>query len=343
MKLITFAVPCYNSEEYLSRCVESLLRAGNDCEIILIDDGSTDNTGIIADRYERNYREIVKAVHKENGGHGSGVNAGLAVATGLYYKVVDSDDWLDERALQTLLDTIKRHIKEDNPPDLYLTDFVYEKINTGARYVRSFKHRFPKKEFFGWGEVKKFHTSSVLLMHSLVYRTDKLRQSGVVLPKHTFYVDNIFAYKPLPYMEKLCYLNIPLYRYYIGRSDQSVSAENITKRYLQQIRVTKELTDAYSYQAIKGFPKGLKRYLLHDLAVVMTLTVTFASAGKDNAKKRKADLKALWEYIKGRDAKLYRYLKYHTYTSIVNWLPFRLQGKATWLGYKFFRAKLKCS
>ena len=142
-------------------------------------------------------------------------------------------------------------------------------------------------------------------------------------------------------MEKLSYINIPLYRYCIGRNDQSVSAENITKRYLQQIRVMKELIEAYSYDEISLFPKGLRRYMLHDFAVVMTLT--FTSAGKDDVKRRKTELKALWEYIKGRDKKLYNYLKYHTYTSIVNWLPFKMQGKATWLGYKFFRKKLKCS
>lgn len=265
MKLITFAVPCYNSEEYLSRCVESLLPAGKDCEIILIDDGSADNTGIIADRYARNYPDIVRTVHKENGGHGSGVNMGMAMASGLYYKVVDSDDWLDGKALKTLLDTIKRHIREGRLPDLYITDFVYEKVNEGSRYERSFRKNFPAKEFFSWKEVKRFHTSSVLLMHALVYRTDKLRESGTVLPEHTFYVDNIFAYQPLPYTKTLSYLNIPLYRYYIGRSDQSVSAENITKRYLQQIRVMRALTDAYPYREIARFPKGLKRYMLHDL------------------------------------------------------------------------------
>mgnify|MGYP001625382833 FL=1 len=343
MKLITFAVPGYNSEEYLSRCVESLLPAGKDCEIILIDDGSADNTGIIADRYARNYPDIVRTVHKENGGHGSGVNMGMAMASGLYYKVVDSDDWLDGKALKTLLDTIKRHIREGRLPDLYITDFVYEKVNEGSRYERSFRKNFPAKEFFSWKEVKRFHTSSVLLMHALVYRTDKLRESGTVLPEHTFYVDNIFAYKPLPYTKTLSYLNIPLYRYYIGRSDQSVSAENITKRYLQQIRVMRALTDAYPYREIARFPKGLKRYMLHDLAVVMTLTVTFTSAGKNDVQCRKKDLKELWRDIKEKDAKLYKYLKYNTYTSIVNWMPFRLQGKATWLGYKFFRKKLKCS
>ena len=82
----------------MERCVDSLLIGGEDVEILLIDDGSTDRTGEIADEYERNYPGIVRAVHKSNGGHGSGVNVGLHLATGCYFKVVDSDDWLSEDA-----------------------------------------------------------------------------------------------------------------------------------------------------------------------------------------------------------------------------------------------------
>lgn len=186
-------------------------------EIIVVNDGSHDNTREIAEDYVRRYPSIVKAVHKENGGHGSGVNKGLELASGLYYKVVDSDDWLDETALKTLLDTIKKHRTENVLPDLYLTNFVYEKVYEGGRYVRRFTKNFPVNKFFGWEKVKKFHTSSVLLMHSLIYKTEKLRESNTVLPEHTFYVDNIFAYKPLPYMKKLYYLDIDLYRYFIGR------------------------------------------------------------------------------------------------------------------------------
>ena len=105
-KYLSFVVPCYNSESYMARCIESLLPGGEDVEIIIIDDGSNDKTGEIADAYQKQYPDLVKVIHKENGGHGSGVNAGLACARGVYFKVVDSDDWLDGTAYQKLLEKI---------------------------------------------------------------------------------------------------------------------------------------------------------------------------------------------------------------------------------------------
>lgn len=99
-KLISFAVPSYNSQAYLNKCIDSLLVGGDDVEIIIVNDGSKDNTAAIADEYAAKYPDIVKAVHKPNGGHGSGVNAGLKIATGIYYKVVDSDDWLIPKRLK---------------------------------------------------------------------------------------------------------------------------------------------------------------------------------------------------------------------------------------------------
>ena len=107
-KLITFAVPCYNSAAYMDHCVQTLLTAGEDIEIILVDDGSTkDDTPAICDRYAAQYPDVVRAIHQENGGHGEGVNQGIRHAAGLYYKVVDSDDWLDEGALGRVMDKLR--------------------------------------------------------------------------------------------------------------------------------------------------------------------------------------------------------------------------------------------
>ena len=106
MKLLSIAIPCYNSENYMRKCIESLLPGGEDVEIIIVDDGSTrDRTAEIADEYAALYPTIVRVVHKENGGHGSAVNVGIATATGLYFKVVDSDDWVKQDAYFKVLDT----------------------------------------------------------------------------------------------------------------------------------------------------------------------------------------------------------------------------------------------
>lgn len=343
MKIISFAVPCYNSQAYMEKCVDSLLTGGNEVEIIIVNDGSTDGTLEIARRYEEQYPDIVKVIDKPNGGHGSGVNAGLNAATGLYYKVVDSDDWLDEDALQKLLTTIKTHLSEDTEADLYITNFIYDKVCENTRFVRHYRKNLPVGKFFGWDKVKRFRTSSVLMMHSLWYKTEKLRESNTVLPEHTFYVDNIYAHKPLPYMQKIFYLDVDLYHYFIGREDQSVNINNITKRYRQQIKVMKELLSAYSYEQIYSYPKGLRRYMLHNLSVIMVMTLMFTTAGKEEQEERREYLDGLWDYLKTNDKKMFKYLCFRSYPVLVDWLPFRLQGKVTLLGYRFFRKKLKCS
>ena len=122
MKDISFVVPCYNSEGYMKKCIDSLLIGKEQVEIIIIDDGSTDKTGKIADQYHKKYPETVKVIHQENGGHGEGINTGLKHATGKYFKVVDSDDWLDEKAYKNLL-------KET---DLYLGNLI--KLPGGKNY-----------------------------------------------------------------------------------------------------------------------------------------------------------------------------------------------------------------
>ena len=111
MKLITFTVPCYNSAAYMDRCIETLLPAGEDAEIILVDDGSKDDTGKIADAYAEKYPTMVRVIHQENGGHGEGVNQGIRNASGLYFKVVDSDDWLDGDALQKVMEKLREFAK----------------------------------------------------------------------------------------------------------------------------------------------------------------------------------------------------------------------------------------
>ena len=203
-KLITFAVPCYNSAAYMRHCIETLLSAGEQAEIILVDDGSVkDDTPAICDEYAAKYPTIVKAIHQENGGHGEGVNQGIRNATGLYYKVVDSDDWLDTDALKKVLERLTTLVARGTAPDLMICNYVYEHVEDGTSHTVRYTNVFPQNRLFDWVHVRRFRPDQNLLMHSVMYRTEVLRECGMVLPKHTFYVDNIFVYQPLP-MSRAC-------------------------------------------------------------------------------------------------------------------------------------------
>ena len=225
MKLLTFAVPCYNSEAYMEHCIQTLLEGGEDVEIILIDDGSKDGTAAIADRYAAEYPTIVKAVHQENGGHGEGVNQGLRRASGLYYKVVDSDDWADVDALKKVVEQLRAFSQMEQPVDLLVCNYVYEHVEDNTQKVMRYTNVFPRDRVFTWEEIGRFRPSQYLLMHSVFYRTQLLRDCGLELPKHTFYVDNIFVYQPLPFVETIYYMDLDFYRYFIGRADQSVNEQ----------------------------------------------------------------------------------------------------------------------
>lgn len=332
MKFITFCVPCYNSQDYMSHCIDCLLKGGEDVEIIIVDDGSKDNTASIADSYQEKYPTIIKAVHKENGGHGSGVNKGVELATGLFYKVIDSDDWLDDDGYMTLLNTIKDHYSKNDLADLYIMDFVYNKPSANRQFVREFTSQFPVEKKIGWDEVRKFHTDKLFLMHALIYRTEALRESKTVLPEHTFYVDNIFAYQPLPYMKSIYYIHKSLYMYFIGRADQSVTIDNIINRYKQQITVMNHMIKAYSYDEIYKMEKPLRRYMFHALDCMMVVTEMFT--GGKSTKERKEDYKALWNGLKKTDRKLYKRLKHRSYSVLINWMPFSLRSKIMLAGYK---------
>ena len=243
MKLLSIAIPSYNSEAYMRKCIESLLPGGEDVEILIVDDGSKDRTGEIADEYETLYPNIVKAIHQENGGHGAAVNTGLEHATGLYFKVVDSDDWVNESAYRKILQTLRELAGGSTALDMLISNFVYEKEGAKKNKVMRYHHALPKDTIFTWDEIKHFRKGQYILMHSVIFRTKLLKECGLKLPEHTFYVDNLFVFEPLPYVRTMYYLDVNFYRYYIGREGQSVNEQVMISRIDQQIRVNKLMLD----------------------------------------------------------------------------------------------------
>lgn len=304
MKTITFAIPCYNSEEYMAKCIDSLLIGGDKVEIIIVNDGSKDNTAKIADSYAEKYPTIVKAIHKENGGHGSAVNSGIANATGKFFKVVDSDDWADPESYKKVMKFLNLVIEHDQDLDMLIFNYVYEKV--GAKHKKVMKPSgLPKGKFFTWEDVGHIQKAHYILMHSIVYRTQLLRDCGLKLPEHTFYVDNIYAFQPLPFVKDMYYMDVPFYRYFIGRDDQSVNEKVMISRIDQQLRVNRMMIEIFSNAK---FPyKKCKKYMRNYLEIITTISFTFLTL----AATKEADDKKIqhWCDIQKIDKKIYRYLR----------------------------------
>ena len=306
MKYISFAIPCYNSQDYMAHAIESILPGGDEVEIIIVNDGSKDKTSQIAHEYMDKYPDIIKVIDKENGGHGDAVNAGLANASGKYFKVVDSDDWVDEEALHKIL-MLMRHLEEDNEQiDMLISNYVYEKVGVTHKKCIHYRNVLPQDEVFRWDDIGHFRLDQYILMHSVIYRTDMLKLSQMRLPKHTFYVDNIYVYYPLPHVRKIYYLDVDFYRYFIGREDQSVNEKVMIARVDQQIFVTKTMIDMYQLKKVTS--KKLRQYMINYLAIMMTVSsiLLIRSKEKENLEKKKE----LWLYLKKRDMKTYIKIRY---------------------------------
>ena len=330
MKVLSIAVPCFNSAEYMRKCIDSLLVGKDDVEILIVNDGSNkDDTAKIADEYEKKYPTICKAINKENGGHGDAVMFGLRAATGEFFKVVDSDDYLDKKSFLEVLNKLKEFIRDKENIDMLLCNFVYDKVGVKKKKVMTYKRNLPVNKKFEWEDIKPFHTGQYILMHSVIYRRELLIENGLDLPKHTFYVDNIFVYQPLKAVKDIYYMDVNLYRYYIGREDQSVNEQVMIGRIDQQIRVTKLMLDAFNpYDVVN---KKLRKYLISYLEIMMVISSILAILSKDEENLKKKD--ELWNYLKDHNPRLYRRIRRGALGQAMN-LPGKVGRSIAVAGYR---------
>ena len=328
MKYISFAIPCYNSEAYMAQAIESILPGGEDVEILIVNDGSKDRTAEIGKEYEEKYPGIVKLINKENGGHGDAVNAGLSHASGKYFKVVDSDDWVDRISLMKILNVLKNFEEEEQEVDMLIANYVYEKVGMEHKKVIRYDNVLPENQILKWDEIGQFRIGQYILMHSVIYRTDMLKLCQLTLPKHTFYVDNIYVYYPLPHVRTLYYMNVDFSRYFIGREDQSVNEKVMISRIDQQIFVTKTMIDMYELRRIQS--KKLRKYMLNYLAIMMTVSsiLCIRSKKKENLEKKKE----LWQYLKQKDYGAFMKIRYGILGQTMN-LPGRSGRKVSSMAY----------
>ena len=273
-KVLTISVAAYNVEPYIIQNIESILasKVRDAIELLVVDDGGKDGTYEIAKGYEEKYPGIVHAVHKENGGYGSVQNYSIAHATGKYFKILDGDDWMDTEGLTKLVEYLKR-----SDVDAVVTNYK----------------KGPDKDSLSLFDFSKYCDSRKLFdpntlqvavgMWALVLKTEVLRKTGVVLPEHTLYTDRIYSTVPFSYVEKMVYLDFPVYCYRTGREGQSVSRESRIKHIDEYLSVTETLCKHYAEDN-----REHKEYVLLKASAAYKVSIRallLLDANEDNKKK----------------------------------------------------------
>jgi len=305
--LLSIIVPAFDAAAHLDRALAGLDVVGG-VEVVVVDDGSTDETAAIAARWAQRYPHRYRVVAQTNLGHGGAIMRGVDAARGTYVRVLDADDRLDVDALALLLEAL-RDLEDDGGADAVFTDFVYDREERSSRRAR-FDSVFPARRVFEWDQTRRFGRRQVLMMHAITYRTATLRSSGLDLPHHTFYVDSLFVVVPLAHVRRMYYLPLPLYRYRIGSAQQSIAPSTMVRRVEQQIRVNRLVIEALpdvSDVARVSIPQHLHRALLHYAAGVCL--VTSATLARSGTVEHLAARAQFWEDLRATHPPLFRQLR----------------------------------
>ncbi|MCD5968727.1 glycosyltransferase family 2 protein [Riemerella anatipestifer] len=306
-KLLTLIVPIYNTEEYLPKCLDSLIIRENLMsllEVLLIIDGSPDNALEIAREYEEKYPQTFRVINKENGGYGSVLKRGIAEGKGKYCKVLDSDDWYDNQSFERFVEQL-----QTIDTDVVVTDFVKEYVFENRSELFSLPKVKPNKVYDLDKEINNL--DEVFVMHRLAYKTEVVRQAQIDFPEKIFYTDTLFASLPLFFAKDLCYIAVPLYRYLIGRDGQTVAPVTIRKnrkgvetviryyyqKYTQHKSQMTEEKRKFILSSIKTFFQMYYKILVH---------LDFSSAKKELAEWH-SFVKKTPEYKAFSDIKLVKY------------------------------------
>ena len=238
-KVLSIAVPSYNVERYLAASLGSYVAEGADdrLEVLIVNDGSTDGTREIAKKFCERYPQVFRLVDKENGGHGSAVNAGLREASGTYFRVIDGDDRICSANVALLLDSLEQ-AEED-----LVVDVKREVVmGTGESRVLSLPADLPLEETLPFSQVcLRQDIEEFFMIHTLSMRTEFLRKHEVTLLEHTFYVDYELIVKVASYASTIRFLDLEACNYFVGNAEQSVAPANYVRRWDDHTRVTYEL------------------------------------------------------------------------------------------------------
>ena len=319
MKILSIVIPTYNVEKYLRRCLDSLVydeSVLDDIELLVVNDGSKDNSLEIAKEYEKKYPKTVVVIDKENGGHGSTINVGLEKATGKYFRVIDSDDWVN---IDEFADYV-RNLKECNT-DIVLTDYNKELLYSGEVQTFIYKNLEYNKKY----NLNKFDYSiledSYFYMATSTIKTEKLRKANLHLDEKTFYVDMEYILLPFLEMDSMIYLNYNIYRYFIGRPEQSVNIQSFVRNRAHHEKVVKRILAFY-----KKIPKKeMKRAYIKEIILQLLNThyIIYCKA-KLGSKKDIKEIRKFNKFLKNDYRDLYteigqrqRYIRWNRKTNFI--------------------------
>lgn len=298
--VLTIAMPSYNVERYLAHGLASFCdeRLAGVLEVIVVDDGSTDGTRAIAEAFAQREPRIFRVLSKENGGHGSAINAGLAAARGTYFRVVDGDDWVDTDGLVGLIGRLRAlgcELVVDKKREVHMV--------TGATELFELADGVERDAVLPFEQVCANDAAAAQIMiHTLTARTDYLRRMGLHLLEHTFYEDYEYIVKASAPAHSIAFLDIEVYQYLVGNAGQSVSQANYVKRWADHSRVVDEmlryLSDAESGHLAEPLEPWALAYLRHKVHLIVDTHYNIALLFDDDLARGRARAKAFRDELK---------------------------------------------
>lgn len=264
-KALTICVPSFNAQSTLRRTLDTLLKIEHQdkIQIIVVDDGSQDSTAEIGREYTEKYPESVVLVSKTNGGHGSGINYGLKLAKGHYFRVVDSDDWVDSDALNAEVEYI---LTAEKHPDIIYTPYHIVYQDTGLSVPWPLSNKIEFNRIYGFDDlINQVGVEDVYFtMAATSFRTDLLKEMSLQLKEKSFYTDSAFILKPIPFTNTVVFLKKAVYKYLRGQSEQSVAPLSFVRHYEDHEAIVRELIEYEMHTQMSKEQHRYMRYILEE-------------------------------------------------------------------------------
>lgn len=311
-KLLTIVVPVYNTEKYLSKCLNSLIvpKHLERLEVLIVIDGSPDNSEKIARQFESKYPRTFIVIQKENGGHGSTINKGLELATGKYFRVLDSDDWFDEVNFETFLDRLQFANE-----DVVMTHIMREYTSIGKSLIwgnDTINYDYRYTEF----SILKRLAGEFFAMGRCTYKTDKLKENHLQLLEKRSFEEAIFHVFPLIFMNSFIFYDMVVYHYYLERPDQSVK-QKVTIKQSNDWKALIEQIIAFFMDHQKELDAERKDFILRTLKMYadneyLTMNALPFHVAQKELKEYHAYLKSLpiYDYLRGKHGRTYAAMPY---------------------------------